>query len=182
MLKRESALLILVAAASLFGGYGLYQFTTDEVEADNTENEETVLSAIPFTDMQGQNTVLADWTKPVIVVNFWAPWCAPCRREIPALINIQQEYSENVRVVGLALDSVENVRDFAAEYNMNYPSYIAGANIPMYNAAFNNKSGSLPHTAFINQQRLLSYSHTGEITETQLRTKIIELLSENQSR
>lgn len=181
MLKRESALLILVAAASLFGGYGLYHLTTGETEAVNTETEETVLSAIPFTDMQGRNKVLADWTQPVIIVNFWAPWCAPCRREIPALIKIQQEYSEQVRIVGLALDSVENVRDFATDYNMNYPSYIAGANIPMYNAAFNNKSGSLPHTAIINQQRLLSYSHTGEITETQLRNKIDELLSKSHS-
>ena len=179
MLKRESILLILVATVSLPGGYGLHQLSTNSIEAANTENNDTVLSAIPFTDLQGQKTVLSDWTQPVLIINFWAPWCAPCRREIPALINIQQEYAESVRVVGLALDSVENVQNFATDYNINYSSFIAGANIPMYNAAFNNKSGSLPHTAIVNQQRSLSYTHTGEITEAQLRVKIDELLSIN---
>lgn len=177
MVKRESRLLILVAVVSLFAGYGLYHVYNDPVETADTDHQETALSAIPFTDTQGEKSVLGDWTKPLIIVNFWAPWCAPCRREIPALINIQQEYRDSVRVIGLALDSVENVQDFAEEYKMNYPSYIAGANIPMYNAAFNNESGSLPHTAIVNQDRLLSYTHTGEITEAQLRTKIDQLLS-----
>ncbi len=179
MKRRESSLLILVAAVSLFAGFGLYQLTMDSVETANAENKESTLLAVPFTDLQGQQSKLADWTQPVIIVNFWAPWCAPCRREIPALIKIQQEFSESVRIAGLALDSVENVENFVADYSINYPSYIAGANIPMYNAAFNNKNGNLPHTAIINQQRILSYTHTGEITEAQLRKKIVELLSIN---
>ena len=178
MLKRESILLILVAIASLFAGYGLYQLNTGEVETTNTGNRETVLSAIPFIDKLGAKSVLGDWKEPVIVVNFWAPWCAPCRREIPALISIQQQYGDSVRIVGLALDSIENVENFAADYKMNYPSYIAGAGIPMYNAAFGNTSGSLPHTAIVNQKRLLTYTHTGEITEAELRTKIDQLLAE----
>lgn len=176
MLKRESRLLILVAVVSLFAGYGLYQVYSGTNETADTDSRETALSAIPFTDTQGKMSVLGDWTEPVIIVNFWAPWCAPCRREIPALINIQQEYRQSVRVVGLALDSIENVQSFAEEYKMNYPSYIASANIPMYNAAFGNKSGSLPHTAIVNQNRVLSYTHTGEITEAQLRTEIDQLL------
>lgn len=179
MLKRESILLILVAVVSLFAGYGLYQLNIGEVETANTGSEEVVLTAIPFTDTQGAKSVLGDWKEPVIIVNFWAPWCTPCRREIPALINIQQKYIDSVRVVGLALDSVENVESFAADYKMNYPSYIAGASIPMYNAAFGNTSGSLPHTAIVNQNRLLSYTHTGEITEAELRAKIDQLLSRN---
>ena len=58
------------------------------------------------------------------------------------------------------------------------PTYLAGANIPMYNAAFGNASGSLPHTAIVNQQRLLSFTHTGEITEAELRTEIDRLLGQ----
>ena len=179
MLKRESILLILAATVSLFAGYGLYQLNSSEVGTASTDREETVLSAIPFTDTQGKKSVLGDWKKPVIIVNFWAPWCAPCRREIPALINIQQKYSDSVRVVGLALDSIENVENFAADFKMNYPSYIAGASIPMYNAAFGNTSGSLPHTAIVSQKRLLSFTHTGEMTEAELSIKIDQLLTEN---
>lgn len=177
-MKRESIVLILVALLSLLGGFGLFQLTTTAKSTVAAENPATVLSAIPFTDQQGQQALLSDWKQPVLVINFWAPWCAPCRREIPALIKIQQEYSENVQILGLALDSIENIESFTAEYNMNYPSFIAGTNISMYNAAFNNKSGSLPHTAIINRQRILSYSHTGEITEPQLRTEIDKLLAQ----
>ena len=61
MLKRESILLILVAIASLFAGYGLYQLNTGEVETTNTGNRETVLSAIPFIDKLGAKSVLGDW-------------------------------------------------------------------------------------------------------------------------
>ena len=177
-MKRESVVLAAVAVFSLLGGFTLFQLTSSVKSSDTEASHATVLSAIPFTDQQGQQILLSDWKQPVLVINFWAPWCAPCRREIPALIKIQQAYSENVQILGLALDSIENVKSFAAEYHMNYPSYIVGANIAMYNAAFGNKSGSLPHTAIVNQQRTLSYSHTGEITETQLRTEIDKLLSE----
>ncbi len=175
-MKRESLLLVAIATVSLIAGYGLYQLTLDS-PAENTSGGPAALAAIPFTDLEGRQKLLGDWKQPLLIVNFWAPWCTPCRREIPALIEIQQEYAGNIQVVGLALDSVENIQSFASEYNINYPSFIAGANIPMYNAAFDNKSGSLPHTAIVNRERILSYSHTGEITADQLREKIDQLLS-----
>ncbi len=176
-MNRNTSALIIVAAVSLLAGFGLFQLTGSKVtEAKIVENRPTPLSAIPFSDLDGQDSVLGDWRQPILIINFWAPWCAPCRREIPALVEIQKEYSQKLQVLGLALDSIENVQSFSIEHNMNYPSFIAGSNIPMYNAAFSNKSGSLPHTAIIDQQRNLAYFHTGEITSQMLREKINELL------
>ncbi len=167
----------MVASVSMIVGLGLYQLTSRQpIETTVSEKSASPLSAIPFTDLHNQKKVLRDWKQPVLIVNFWAPWCAPCRREIPALVEIQKQYPQRVQVIGLALDSLENVQSFSADHKMNYPSFIAGSDIPMYNAAFNNPSGSLPHTAIINRQRNLAYSHTGEITPQQLRQKINELL------
>jgi len=54
-----------------------------------------------------------------LVVDFWAPWCAPCRREIPTLIEIQRDYAtRGVRVLGIAFDGKEQVRRFAEEYDI----------------------------------------------------------------
>jgi peroxiredoxin len=89
---------------------------------------------------------------------------------------LQSEFQGQVQVLGLALDSEENVRSFESEYGMNYPSFLAGNQISMYNAAFTNKSGSLPFTAIINPQRKIHYSHTGKITLDQLREELTPLL------
>lgn len=172
MLSRNNSILLLVMAVAMLAGIGLFQVLFNNATVSENTKSNLTLSAIPLTDLQGRKTIIADWPQSLLVVNFWAPWCAPCRREIPALMAIQQEYGQQVQVLGLALDSIDNIENFSAEYAMNYPSFVTGADIAMYNAAFNNKSGSLPFTAILDQQRKLQYTHTGEMTAQQLREKI----------
>lgn len=176
-MNRNTIILLLVAAVSLGAGVVLFQLTAAKsTNVANTNKSTPVLTAIPFIDLKGNSHVLGDWRQPILIVNFWAPWCAPCRREIPALVEIQNEFGQQLQILGLALDSIENVKRFSDEYGMNYPSFIAESNIPMYNAVFNNKSGSLPFTAILDQERQLRYFHNGEMTSQQLREKINELL------
>ncbi|MCP3689830.1 MAG: TlpA family protein disulfide reductase [Gammaproteobacteria bacterium] len=112
----------------------------------------------------------------MLIVNFWAPWCVPCRREIPALVEIQRQFEGKVQILGLALDSVENIRAFEADQMMNYPSFLVGAEIPMYSNAFGNTSGGLPFTAILDRERKIRYVHNGELTTEQLHEKITDLL------
>jgi thiol-disulfide isomerase/thioredoxin len=182
--SKNTIILILVSLASLLAGAGLFSLSTPSPEIATTETKATPeqkrsnisLRAIPLTDLDGNQKVIGNWQQPILVVNFWAPWCAPCREEIPALIALQNEFDGQVQVIGLALDGEENVRSFESEYGMNYPSFLAGNQIAMYNAAFTNKSGSLPFTVIINQQRKVHYSHTGKITLDQLRAELTPLL------
>ncbi len=160
-------------------GIGLFQITDaklDEPAIASTASKTESLAAIPFTRLDGSTIALGDFEPPVLVVNFWAPWCVPCRREVPALVEIQKQYQNQVQILGLALDSVENIQTFASEHAMNYPSFVVGSRISMYNTVFGNKSGSLPFTAFIDQERKLREFHTGELTVEQLQEKISELL------
>jgi thiol-disulfide isomerase/thioredoxin len=62
----------------------------------------------------------------VLVVNFWAPWCGPCRTEVPSFVAMQEKYRGKVQFVGVALDEPGAVRAFAHDYGMNYPLYLAG--------------------------------------------------------
>jgi len=176
-MNRSNAVLLLVSIIFMIVGMVLFQaFEASQQSEPRPEiSDSTPLTSIPLTNLQGQEQLLGDWQQPIIIVNFWAPWCAPCRREVPALIEIQSQFSEQVQILGLALDGVENVQAFIDEHGMNYPSFLAGNRISMYNAVFGNKSGSLPFTVFLDQQRKLKYQHHGELSYEELREKIIEI-------
>jgi thiol-disulfide isomerase/thioredoxin len=183
-MNKSTVLLTLVSFCSLLAGIGLFYLSAPDTEISTAELYSTTqdiphefsLEAVPLTDLDGNQKLLGNWRQPILVVNFWAPWCAPCRKEIPALIALQDEFKQQVQIIGLALDGEESVREFELEYGMNYPSFLVGNQIAMYNAAFTNNIGSLPFTAIIDQQRKIHYTHTGEATLEQLRNKIAPLL------
>ena len=179
-MNRNSIVLLLVSVVSMIVGIALFQTFDNSQQPPTTKNAainpSTSLESIPLTNLEGHEQLLGDFQQPVLIVNFWAPWCVPCRREVPALIEIQKQFGEQVQILGLALDGVENVRAFADEHHMNYPSFLAGSKITMYNAVFGNKSGCLPFTVFLDSDRNLGYQHTGELSFEELREKIAELL------
>ena len=179
-MNRNNIVLLLVSAVFMIVGITLFQFFDNSQQlpaaTKTTINPPISLAAIPLSNLEGREQLLGDFQQPLLIVNFWAPWCVPCRREVPALIAIQKQFGEQVQILGLALDGVENVQAFADEHDMNYPSFLAGSKITMYNAVFGNKSGSLPFTVFIDDNRNLRYQHTGELSFEELREKISELL------
>jgi peroxiredoxin len=78
--------------------------------------------AFTLNDIHGKSVSLADFKGKVVVLDFWATWCPPCRREIPDFVSIQKEYEERgVQIVGIALDELPKVQAFAKDNGMNYP-------------------------------------------------------------
>jgi thiol-disulfide isomerase/thioredoxin len=135
------------------------------------------LHSIPLTDLNGQESVIGAWRGDILIVNFWAPWCAPCRREVPTLIKYHQQYAEHgVRVLGIAFDNAPQVNRFAADYQINYPLFLAGNRTAMYNAAFGNHSGSLPFTAILDRNQRIVFQHNGELSAEQLEQQLKSLL------
>lgn len=135
------------------------------------------LHSIPLTDLEGKQTRIADWHGKILLVNLWAPWCAPCRREVPTLIELHRDYQQKgVRVLGIAYDGEAQVSRFAADYQINYPIFLAGNRTAMYNAAFGNPSGSLPFTALLDQNYRILFQHNGELTASQLHEQLEALL------
>ena len=79
------------------------------------------------TDLDGQKISTADWKGKVVLLNFWATWCPPCRAEIPMLIQLKDLYKDRLVVVGVSLDDdpAEDVKKFAASNRFNYPVVMA---------------------------------------------------------
>lgn len=176
-MNRNRLTLAAVALVSLLAGLALFKLIQPERPVPAAAGAKIELHSIPLSELDGRQTLLSDWNDNILVINFWAPWCAPCRREIPALLEIQQEFAaRGVRILGIAFDGEEQVRSFVAEYGIDYPIFIAGTRVPMYNAAFGNPSGSLPFTALLNSDRRIVYRHNGELTAQQLRKQLESLL------
>lgn len=177
-MKRDRLLLAAVALFSFVAGgilYWLLQPGAPQTSA--TSHSEIELHSIPLTDLDGVETRLEDWRGEILVVNFWAPWCAPCRREIPALIEARRTYAaRGVRILGIAFDNLEQVRRFAADYGIDYPLFLAGNRSAMYNAAFDNPSGALPYTALLDRDLRIVYQHNGELEPAGLTAELEKLL------
>src|SRR6185295_5449273 len=75
------------------------------------------------TDLNGRTISSTEWRGKVVLVNFWATWCPPCRAEIPDLIKLQDKYRDKLVILGLSEDEegVAIVKKYVAEHNINYP-------------------------------------------------------------
>ena len=178
-MNRNLLQLAVIGLVSMLGGallFNLLQSDSSEIEPVSADTP-IELQAIPLFDLSGQQTTIGDWEGNILIVNFWAPWCAPCRREVPSLIKIHQELAQQgVRVLGIALDSEPQVSRFAADYQINYPLFLGGNRTAMYNAAFGNPSGSLPFTALLDRDQRIVFQHNGELSSERLREQLEALL------
>lgn len=116
------------------------------------------------------------WDGKPLVVNFWATWCAPCRREIPMLMEMQSEHSAaGLQLIGIALDFPDAVDQYAKEMEMNYPLLVGEQDAMDVAEAFGLDLIVLPGTVFSLSDGRTLHNHIGELHADQA-TRIIEIL------
>lgn len=119
-------------------------------------------------DLQGETRHVSEWDGNLLVINFWATWCAPCRKEIPMLVEAQRAYRDRgVRILGLALDRRKPVERFAAEYGINYPVLVDAAGVARVQDAFGGGTG-LPMTVVVDRKGRIRERVAGELTRAEL--------------
>ncbi|MFO7593898.1 MAG: TlpA disulfide reductase family protein, partial [Pseudomonadota bacterium] len=109
-------LLILLLAPLLFA--------CSEQGGETAQSDANAPAATAFTlpDLEGEERSLDQWKGQVVMVNFWAPWCPPCREEVPAFIALQEKYADQgFTIVGITLDTRANAQTFADTMGINYP-------------------------------------------------------------
>ena len=175
--------LIIIISALGIGlgfGYSLYEQDTDPVAlAQNVAVKSEKLDKLPdfsYLDLQGNNRSSSEWNDKIVVLNFWATWCPPCRKETPAFIEVQSNYLNNVQFVGIAIDDKEPVQDFADTYGINYPTLLGDMQAIEISRQLGNRFSGLPFTAVFDKNGKLVYQHTGEVKKDDLTQQIEALL------
>jgi thiol-disulfide isomerase/thioredoxin len=117
------------------------------------------IPAFTLKDLDGKTLSSADWQGKVVLVNFWATWCGPCRAEIPDLVALQNKYRDQLVIVGISEDEgpVEEVRKFAEQYKVNYPIAMT---TPEVSERFPGIS-ALPTTFFLDKEGQIVQKHVG---------------------
>jgi thiol-disulfide isomerase/thioredoxin len=137
----------------------------------------SALTTAEFKDLSGESGSLERWRGRVLVVNFWASWCPPCREEIPGLARISGQFArKGVQVVGIAVDSADKARESAAELGVNYPVLVAGLEVIDLTRRLGNRAGGLPFTVILDRQGRLVRAHLGLISEAELARIVAPLL------
>lgn len=171
--------LILSLAAGL-GGYALFNNLDQDAAGDSSRSSPTAAligthrADFSLNDLQGRQRSISEWDGQVLLINFWATWCPPCRREIPALSRLHRELSDSgFSVLGAAMDNLDKVRNYVQEYDVPYPNLAGNTEV---SAQLGNITGSLPYTVIIDRDGIIRYIHLGEISREMALEQIRPLL------
>jgi thiol-disulfide isomerase/thioredoxin len=174
-MMRRYAWLAIVAAIALAAGIGAFFVSRDLLEPEPPPPEPIHPAVIPemrpdvtLADRDGQSRSLSEWDGKPLVINFWATWCAPCRREIPMLNALAAEQAAaGVEVIGIAIDFREDVLKYLEKMPIHYTVLIGEQDGMAAARAFGMESIGLPFTAFTDLQGRIVTIHVGELHRDQ---------------
>ncbi len=172
-MRRTTLAIVAVVALAVGGAVGAYlsrsRTPATAAPAPAPEPAPLVLAAtlptVSLTDRDGVPRGFDHWQGRSLIVNFWATWCAPCRREIPLLAQLQRDNSpDGFQVVGVAVDYRDKVLAYAEEMKIDYPLLIGEQEALDAAAAFGVEMVGLPFTVFSDRQGRIIAAHMGELT------------------
>jgi thiol-disulfide isomerase/thioredoxin len=126
-------------------------------------------------DMHGDDVVLSSYKGKVIILNFWATWCGPCKAEIPDLVTLQQQYRDDLVVLGFSVDDTpEKMKPYAAEYKINYPLLVGNGREDVQDAY--GPLWGIPVSVIIDREGKIARKHSGIASREQFEREIKPLL------
>jgi thiol-disulfide isomerase/thioredoxin len=149
-----------VGVAAAAAGAGLaYHWAGERSEQERAE----ALWSLQFERPEGGKLVMANFRGKPLVMNFWATWCAPCIRELPALQRFQRDFAARAwQVVALAVDQPVPVLEFMARFNLDLTVAMAGVEGLEWLRAMGNSSGGLPFSVVLDAKGRLLQRRLGE--------------------
>lgn len=170
---KKTALIII--AALIASGFGM---TARHLLSPAEKTSPSVLPEFNLPDLSGHQHNISEWRSKVLVINFWATWCPPCRKEIPDFIALQEQYADQgLQFIGIALEDGEPVADYLAKIKINYPMLLGDDNGIALAHQLGNSIDAVPYTLIINRQGQIIHRHPGAFSREQLEEIITPLLN-----
>jgi thiol-disulfide isomerase/thioredoxin len=149
--------------------------------ADEAEDSKAIGKVAPLNytvkDMNGADVRFSSYKGKIILLNFWATWCEPCKAEIPDLVTLQERYKDDIVVLGLSVeagDTPDKLKQYATAFSMNYPVLVGGGHeeiLEAYGATW-----GIPVTIIINRDGRIVKKQSGIRTLEQFEREIKPLL------
>lgn len=173
---RHFLIAIAILLALLGGYFGLPSLGNSPSQSVSADAEKLIFASA-YPDLQGVAQPLAQWRGKVVVLNFWAPWCPPCIKEMPGFVELQRKYRDRGLIfVGIALDTKENVQAYLRGNAVNYPILLGQDDAVELSSAVGNHRNGLPFSAILDRQGKIVAAQVGMLKEEKLEKLIMPLL------
>ena len=137
--------------------------------ANSEDNKPRYIVEFSLQDLDGKTRSISEWSDRRVLINFWATWCVPCRREMPMLQNLYlNKDTHNIEIIGIAVDQNEPVRDFINEYGIEFPILIGQSNAYEIMQQLGNTATTLPYTLVVEPDGLITWFKNTELKSEDL--------------
>lgn len=155
-------------------GFGLYSHYYGKSFGNSNVADQTLPANVVLTDLSGHEHKLSQWRGHLLLINFWATWCGPCKKEIPILAKAQKQYgARGFQIIGPAVDDPSTVRQEAKLLGIDYPVMVGTPEqmISLMNT-LGNQPGGLPFSVLVSADGHIIQRHLGEFGRKELNSLI----------
>jgi len=164
---------ILIALAIIISGLAIRHFVWGPAPSLSSE----ALYSTTFPDSEGNMQALEQWRGKILIINFWATWCPPCREEMPELSRFHEHYQDKgVVVLGIATEDVAKIREFAKKTQVSYPLLAGDMDAMNLGNALGNNKGVLPYTVILSRDGSVVETFFGQVNHLMLEEELLPLL------
>ena len=178
-MKIQYVAYLMLFIAGIWGGSLLVSNLSNSSQSAVSLKPAPVMAAdFSLPDLEGKTRQFNEWKGKIRVLNFWATWCPPCRKETPMFVELQEKLStQGVQFIGVAIDEKQKTQDFIDTFGVTYPIMYGADDAIEVAKTYGDRLGMLPWTVVIDKQGSIVYTQAGEFTRQHIESVLQPLLT-----